>query len=295
MKSRLLRSVLAALLAGIVLAFPFSSSSGAATYAPLVITSSTLPAAPVLAPYTATLKATGGNYGRVWSLVSGSLPSGLKLSAQGRITGTPTQEGPASFTIGVHDTANPRHSATAVIGLTVSPMQITTTAIQSTIYQGKTYPVKQLTAIGGKKPYTWSIVQGGLPFFKNITADGKIGGAVPYFPGTFTFVAQVADATGRTAVRQYQIEVRTMEIVTPSLPQGKRGAYYSAPLKVAGGIGTVTWAIDGGVLPPGLKLTSGGVISGIPKAGGSWTFTVLASISFLDGGTNRRDYTLVVS
>ncbi|WP_183407676.1 Ig domain-containing protein [Nocardioides marmoriginsengisoli] len=295
MKSRLLGSVLTALLAGVVLAFPFGSPAVAAP-APLVITSSTLPTAPVLAPYTATLKATGGNFGRVWSLVSGTLPSGLKLSAQGRITGTPTQEGPAVFTVGVHDTANPRQSATAVIDLAVGPMQITTTTIPSTIYQGKTYPVTQLKVAGGKKPYTWSIVQGSLPFFKTITQDGKIGGAVALFPGTRTFTVQVADSTGRTAVRQYQIEVRTMEITTATLPQAKRNAYYSAPVKVAGGIGKVTWTIDEGALPPGLKLSASGVISGVPKQSGSWTFTVMASHDFFDaGGTDRHTYTLVVS
>lgn len=293
MKSRLLRPVLAVLVAAVTLAMPLGSPSGAATFAPLVITTTSLPAAPVLAPYSATLKATGGNYGRVWSVVSGELPAGLKLSTLGRITGTPTAEAPTIFTVGVHDTANPRHYATAVLSIAVTPMQITKT-IQSTVYQGKTYPLTQLTAVGGRKPYTWSIVQGSLPFFKTITADGKIGGAVAPFQGTYTFVVKVADTTGRSAFRQYSIEVRPMEIITATLPQGKRGAYYSAPLKVAGGIGTVTWTIDGGALPPGLKLSTGGVISGVPKFSGAWTFTVLASNNYLSGGTDRRTYTLTV-
>jgi hypothetical protein len=294
MKSRLFRPVLTVLLVAVALAFPLGASSGAASFAPLVITSSTLPTAPVLAPYSATLKATGGNYGRVWSLVSGTLPTGLKLSAQGKLSGTPTQEGPAIFTVGVHDTANPRHSATAVIDLAVGPMQITTATIPSSMYIGKTYPVTQLKVAGGKKPYTWSIVEGGLPWFNTITKDGKIGGKVAYFPGTFTFVAQVADSTGRTAVRQYSIQVRTMEITTTAIPQGKRGVYYTAPLKVGGGVGRIYWHIDGGALPPGLKLTSGGVISGVPKTAGSWTFTVLIVDSSLISASNRHDYTLTV-
>lgn len=75
---------------------------------PLQITSSTtLPIAAVGGAYTAALTATGGaSAGFQWSVVAGSLPAGLALSADGTISGTPTAAGTASFTVQVEDASH---------------------------------------------------------------------------------------------------------------------------------------------------------------------------------------------
>jgi hypothetical protein len=78
--------------------------------------SSLLPAASGLA-YSQTLSATGGVIPYSWSLISGSLPSGLTLSAAGAITGTPTLAGVYSF--GVTVTDNTSANATQTFSLTV--------------------------------------------------------------------------------------------------------------------------------------------------------------------------------
>lgn len=79
-----------------------TGTSFAAVNAP-VITTTSLPAGTVGQPYSATLAATGGTTPYTWSLPSGQLPNGLSLSAQGTISGTPTQAGTASFTVQVTD------------------------------------------------------------------------------------------------------------------------------------------------------------------------------------------------
>jgi CSLREA domain-containing protein len=73
--------------------------------APLVITTTSLPAGREGTSYTATLTATGGTNPLTWSLASGSLPAGLTLSAAGVISGTPTVKSPgtSNFTVRVRD------------------------------------------------------------------------------------------------------------------------------------------------------------------------------------------------
>ena len=53
--------------------------------------------------------------------------------------------------------------------------------------------------------------------------------------------------------------------VTPgSLPTLTAGALFSQTLSSSGGLAPYTYALQSGVLPPGLSLTSGGVLSGTP-------------------------------
>ena len=70
-----------------------------------ISTGATLPSATIGIAYSQTLAATGGRPPYTWALVSGSLPTGLSLSANGALTGTPLGVGTASFTVGVTDSA----------------------------------------------------------------------------------------------------------------------------------------------------------------------------------------------
>ncbi|MBP1967661.1 hypothetical protein GQF04_23625 [Paenibacillus aceris] len=64
-----------------------------------IITTSTLPSGEVGTPYSQTLVVTG-NTPITWGIASGSLPAGLSLEAStGKISGTPTAAGTASFTV----------------------------------------------------------------------------------------------------------------------------------------------------------------------------------------------------
>jgi hypothetical protein len=67
------------------------------------ITTTTLPDGTVAVPYSVTLTATGGTAPHTWSLVSGSLPPGLALAADGAVRGTPTKAGIYDFTVKVTD------------------------------------------------------------------------------------------------------------------------------------------------------------------------------------------------
>lgn len=88
--------------------------------APVVVSTSTLPAATVNVAYSTQLSASGGTSPYTWAVESGSsLPAGLSLSAGGVLSGTPTTVATSSFTLKVVDNAG--RSGTKALSLTVSP------------------------------------------------------------------------------------------------------------------------------------------------------------------------------
>ena len=65
-----------------------------------------------------------------------------------------------------------------------------------------------------------------------------------------------------------------LTITTASLPAGEVGQQYQAQLTASGGQPPYTWSLTSGSLPTGLSLSTSGVISGVPTAAGTFTFTV---------------------
>lgn len=89
---------------------------------PVITTTSPLPVGIVGQPYSRTLGAINGTPPYSWSLVpgSGNLPAGLSLSSTGVISGTPTAQGTANFTVQVLDSGSPQQSATKLFSLTIN-------------------------------------------------------------------------------------------------------------------------------------------------------------------------------
>ena len=65
-----------------------------------------------------------------------------------------------------------------------------------------------------------------------------------------------------------------LSVTTTSLPGGTINVPYSSTLAASGGEPPYVWSVIGGSLPPGLGLSSAGVISGTPIAGGVYNVTV---------------------
>ena len=74
------------------------TGSGTVKIAPTITTES-LPGGTVGEPYTETILAATGDASITWSVSNGSLPAGLSLSKDGKITGTPTAAGTSTFTV----------------------------------------------------------------------------------------------------------------------------------------------------------------------------------------------------
>ena len=85
-----------------------------------------------------------------------------------------------------------------------------------------------------------------------------------------------------------------ISISPPSLPNGGEGLAYSQILTASDGIPPYSFNLASGDLPPGLALSSDGLLSGMPTVGGMYSFTVQASdSSFPLAGI--QDYTLWVN
>ena len=69
-------------------------------------------------------------------------------------------------------------------------------------------------------------------------------------------------------------------ITSAQPPDGTQGAPYSHQYTATGGVPPYTWSLASGTLPPGLTLTSGGLLSGTPTTPETYIFTVRADDSF---------------
>jgi hypothetical protein len=59
-----------------------------------------------------------------------------------------------------------------------------------------------------------------------------------------------------------------------ALPNATQGQPYAQILLEQGGVGPLTWSLAGGTLPPGISLSSSGILLGTPTANGAYSFSV---------------------
>jgi hypothetical protein len=86
----------------------------------------------------------------------------------------------------------------------------------------------------------------------------------------------------------------TITVNPATLPSGGQpNVPYSVTISASGGTGPYTFAVPPLSLPPGLTLTSAGILSGTPTASGTWIFTVTASDA--NGCTGFRVYTITIN
>lgn len=265
------------------------------------ITTTSLPAATQGSSYSQTLQATGGNGTLVWTLASGSLPAGLNLSSSGVISGTPSGTGTSDFTVRVADSdgiTGASDEDTQALSLQVaaanSVPNITTTSLPAAT-QGSAYS-QTLQASGGNGALVWSLASGTLPAGLNLSSSGVISGT-PSGSGTSNFTVRVADSDSITGSTDEDTQVLSIlvnatsnsvpNITTTTVPNGSVGTAYSQTLAATGGNGTPVWTLASGSLPPGLNLSSTGVISGTPTVATTKTFTVRVADS--DGITGSSD------
>ncbi len=254
----------------------------------LSIDTRSLPNARTGVSYDARVTATNGYGNRIWTLMSGSLPSGLVLDEAGRISGTPQHGGKSHFVVRVMDELEESSQVEISIDVT-SPLMIQ----PLTLPASRVHLPFQLDVMaeGGVHPYTWSVVDGSLPPGVSIADLGSASGRVKGSPtqvGSFDATLQVRDAEGYTATMPLSLIVRDWaEISTESLTKGRVGVLYEADLVAAGGLEPHTWSILEGSLPTGLNLSETGRLSGTAQQAGAFEITV--GIRDADGfATNRR-------
>ena len=263
--------------------------------ATLAITTTTLPAGITNVFYNQTVQVIGGVTPYTWSVVSGSLPAGLALSATtGAITGGPNAAGASNFTIQVADSSAP--PATAKQALSIAVTSLTTVSFAAQTLPGGTVntPYSQiLQGSGGAQPYSFKVAAGALPPGLLLSTSGTLSG-IPTLASPFTFTAQLTDASGATlrAPITLTIAAAPLQFTPPILPAGVGGVPYpSIILSGAGGTPpyTFTAGTGNGALPAGLTLVNG-LISGTPTVQG----TASVSITVTDSAQPPASVTVTV-
>jgi hypothetical protein len=220
------------------------------------------------------LTATGGTTPYTWSFNSGTLPGGVTLSPAGVLGGTATTAGSYTFAVNVTDAHN--GSATTSITLVVNAqLAVGLSPPTGEIHTFFTYTL----ATGGTGPYTWTVISGTLPGSITLKSTGALSGTPPA-TGTSTFKVQVTDADGAVATGTDSVTIILGPVLTfTTPPAGLLNTPYSDMLSASGGTTPYTWAVGSG-LPPGLSLSSVGLLSGTPTAMGSFSFTVTVTDAF---------------
>ncbi len=77
-----------------------------------------------------------------------------------------------------------------------------------------------------------------------------------------------------------------------SLTNGTAGVVYNQTLTQTGALGATTYSVSAGALPPGMTLSTGGVLSGTPSATGTFNFSVL--LTDASGCTGSAAFTLTI-
>ena len=209
------------------------------------------------------------------------LPPGLNLSAAGQISGSTTSTGFYTFILRVQDSAGSSITRSFSMQVTTpTGLQVQNTNPPNLWVGGGLNAETDLRA-SGSSTYTWTHTGGNLPPGLRIER-GTIGGpnvtelvGAPTAPGTFTFTLRATDDANPSnfAERVFTIRVAPMQLVSPpvsllltaprELPPGRAGVPYSFTLKAAGGTLPYTFAQSPfQPLPPGLSLSSAGVVSG---------------------------------
>src|SRR6266576_2789730 len=252
---------------------------------PLTITTSSLHDGQVQQSYQATILVSGGSALYSWSIVAGSLPTGLTLnSATGQITGTPNQSGTFPFTAQVKDSQNATATANLSIPVNPGPTLLTITTTSSQLPTGTVstaYPATNLTASGGTPPYAWTLASAASTFPGGLTL-GRLGGisGTATTAGTYNFTVQVTDSVNSTAMTNLRILINAappLIVTTTALSNGTAGAAYpSTNLQASGGVPPYAWSVTTAAttFPPGLTLSSAGQITGTPTAAATYNFTV---------------------
>ena len=258
----------------------------------LRITTMSLGAGMVGAPYEAAIAASGGTRSSYeWSVNSGTLPNGLSIGVTGTpttsISGIPGSEGLFTFTVQVADSDG--NTAQREFSVRIEPRDPDALDILTMTLPGGqlgTEYMATLAAVNGSRMgYRWTVEGGALPPGVTLTAEGTPSttlAGTPTAQGTFEVDIRVTDSDGGTAQRRFTITIVPMQaglrIITTQLPRGQVDMPYRASIE-ATGVGTgYAWSVIRGPLPAGLTIGNTGgpvvLISGTPTASGSFPITV---------------------
>jgi hypothetical protein len=246
----------------------------------LTFDTASLPDGALTVDYFVELSSTGGDGHFHYAVTTGSLPAGLTLAADsGIISGTPTEQGMAAFTL---QATSGGLTQSRSFNVSIHATGAVLTIVTHTVLDGAlALPYQQiLVAAGGEPPYVWSIKDGQLPPGIMLDPMGILRGS-PSTIGAFPFTLAVTDHIGATDSAEYTVNISppvNVVVLLDQPPPVTIGMPIDFQLIATGGIGPYTWRLLS-TPPPGVTLTDGGRLTGMPTQIGRFPMRVMATDS----------------
>lgn len=248
------------------------TGSGIVKYGPIITTGS-LPEGKVGTAYSQTLEATGDSP-TTWRLASGSLPDGLTLSTDGKISGDPTTAGSYNFTV---TATNDIDSVSEAFTLTVNLVPVTGVTLNKNTLE--LYPDQSETLTATVQPdnatnknVTWSSNNADVA-----TVEGGKVTAVGAGEANITVTTEDGSHTGTC-----KVTVKARDISAAKVTLGASLAYNGGTQTQ-----TVTVTLDGTTLKEGVDYTLSGNTG---KDAGTYTLTIRGQGRYT--GTVSKNYTI---
>jgi hypothetical protein len=244
-----------------------------------------------------------------WEIVNGSLPPGLSMSSDGKVSGVPTAATETIPWVIVHDLLPSEGGYSWCIGDNHSERQFVfrvgpgLSILQNSVPGGtigqaysQQLSAESITSLnprsGSPASVTWTIASGSLPPGVNFSS-GLLSGT-PTSEGSYTFVVRATGGGDATDTETETLVVRQPVTLTTAFGAAKAevGMPFSSQQSAGGGSGTYTWSVSKGALPAGVTLANDGTISGAPTLAGRYAFTL--TVTDNESRAQSVDVTLVV-
>jgi hypothetical protein len=213
------------------------------------------------------------------SIVSGSLPPGLSLSAAGVVSGTPAAGSAGQYTAVVEATSVAGTVTQAVTFWVLDPAVTVVTGTMTQAGAVVTAKGSGFTPAGDVE--VWDSTVPSLLATVQADAMGKITYSTSsLLAGTHQFLFK--DLQSKTSATSFTLTVVIAPTIGGGLPNAVSGVPYSVSLPMTGSPTPVA-SIVSGLLPAGLSLSAAGVVSGTPAAGTLGKYTVDIGASSVAG------------
>jgi len=250
------------------------------------------PALNVAASFQPVLTGLGGT--AVFSITGGTLPTGLQMSSDGYISGTPTAAGSYACTITAVDRNNAQATATVtsqINGSLAYTLPVTLSAAQA-------YASAAPKSAGVSALTSFSVSSGALPPGMALSPSGVISGT-PAAAGSYSFAISGTNGSQTAFSPSYSLSVVTpysTSLDYPTMPVTLAvGAWLPIQAPMLSGLNEiVSYRLVGGTMPPGASLsaTLGEIGGRLTKAG---TYTYVIQVTDSENNTAMATITNIVT
>lgn len=210
-----------------------------------------------------------------FTITAGSLPPNVTLSVTGLLSGAPTQTGIYSGTVTASNGVSPSVTQNFTITVQQPAAPVFSNGPPPATAQINTVYNFTYTATGAPAP-SFSLTAGNLP--PGLSFSSGVISGTPTQTGVFTGTVTASNGINPAATQNFSITVQQAPAITNAPFSGNIAVNNGFSFAYqATGYPVPTFSLASGSLPPGLSLSSAGVLSGTPTQMGAYTGVIKAT------------------